>query len=279
MTAYLVFGIKATLLSLIWMPLLISFDTMFAHVLGKALFARSAIEFILFLWIILITIDPDYRPRKSWVFLAIIAYMIIGFLSAISGVSFGHSIWSDFNRMWGLWDQLHWFVLIIVLSTLFKNPDSWKPFFVWNLLVALTIGLLALSQAFNMSPSHSRYANCSLDSTLGNPSYLSQLMIMNIFIGVGLFIQSIQKVKESQNESAINESPPKNSRKNRRKNRKSSGISGPMSYNFIEIGFYIFTLTILLWVFFLAASRGGLLGLVLGTLIATPIFIRFIDFN
>ena len=277
MTTYLVFGIKAALLSLIWMPLLVSFDTMFPHVLGKALFARSAIEFILFLWIILITIDPNYRPRKSWIFLAIIAYITIGFLSAISGVSFGMSIWSNFNRMWGLWDQLHWFALIIVLSTIFKDLDSWKPFFIWNLVVALGIGLLALSQAFNMSPSHSRYANCSLDSTLGNPSYLSQLMIMNIFIAAGLFIQSIQKVKESQTESAVNESPPNNSRKNRKKNRKASGISNPMSYNFIELGFYVFTLTILLWVFFLAASRGGLLGLVLGTLIATPIFIRFID--
>ena len=143
--------------------------------------------------------------------------------------------------------------------------------------MALGVGLLALSQAFNMSPSHSRYANCSLDSTLGNPSYLSQLMMMNIFIAAGLFIQSIQKVKESQTESAINESPPKKSRKNRKKNRKASGISNSMSYNFIELGFYVFTLTILLWVFFLAASRGGLLGLVLGTLIATPIFIRFID--
>ncbi len=277
MAAYLTFGIKAVLVSLIWMPLIISFDTMYPHVVGKALFSRSAIEVILFLWIILIALEPDYRPRKSWIFLAIAIYMIIGFLSAMSGVSFSHSVWSDYNRMWGLWDQLHWFALIIILSTMFKNEDSWKPFFIWNLIVAVTIGLLALTEAFNVSPSPVRYANCALDSTLGNPSYLSQLMIINIFIAAGLFMQSIQKQASKQKVLDLDAPSPKRSRKNRKGRRRSPDISETSSYNLIELGFYVFSLIVCLWVFFLAASRGGLLGLVIGCLISIPIFIKFID--
>ena len=278
MTNLLTFSIRASLIALIWMPLIVSFETMYPHVVGKALYSRAIIEIIFGLWIILAIKEPRYRPKKSWILVALLIYLSIGFLSGIAGVNFSHSMWSDYNRMGGLWDQLHWFTLIIILSGFLRSRDSWKPFFNWTLATGTAIGILALLEAFNLSPAPDLYANCTLDATLGNASYLSQLILVNIFIAAGLLGESFfSQVNLRNNEE--------NNVQGKRSRKKKKGKSNPLTAKSEDIAwlaviqlerfFYVISLIVYLWVFFLAASRGGLLGLLIGTLLAVVLFLLF----
>ena len=70
-------GIRIGLVVLLWMPLVYTQnETVFPALVGKALFARSLIELLAAAWVILIVIDPSYRPRRSWVVLAFGGYVV-----------------------------------------------------------------------------------------------------------------------------------------------------------------------------------------------------------
>ena len=65
------FGIVLLLLT----PLVVSTETAYPFVVGKAVFSRTVIEVVFVLWAVLALANPGYRPPRSW----LLTWLGIGF--------------------------------------------------------------------------------------------------------------------------------------------------------------------------------------------------------
>ena len=227
------------------MPLIVSTNTIYPHVVGKVIYSRTLIEVIFSIWIITLIRNRSYRPKLDWILLILVVYILSGVLSSIFGVNFMQSFWADHVRMQGVWDDIHWVVLIVIIASLVKDELSWKYIFHSNLIVATIVSLISVMQAFGVSFLPAIFPNCSIDASLGNPSYIASYLMVNIILVAGLLIQSFVNL-----EKPIDDTP--------------KGILNLSKYFTITRSLYFLALIIFSWVFFLAASRGGLIALTTG---------------
>ena len=222
-------------------PLIISTNTIFPFIVGKAIFARSIIEIIFTLWLILIICYPQHRPSKSWVIISLSIGLSVSIITSFMGVSFIRSLWSTFERMNGIIDQAHWLAFILVAGSVYRSLSSWRVLFTLNLGMAGFVSLVGLIQYYNWIdpflleeltfPDSSNY----IESTLGNSAFMSIYAMINSVLGLGLILQSIH-------------------------NRQLKRL------NFLQI-FWLLNTSLCFWALWLTASRWAFINSVLGALI------------
>ena len=167
-------------------PLIMSANTIFPFIVGKALYSRTIIEIIFCLWIILVFIDNKYRPTISIIFLSILLYFIIVLITSFFGVNFSKSLWSTYERMQGIYDMLHWVGFILVITSVFKDWNDYKKIFIINCIIFSSVPILLFLINF------SNNISLSTSLTFGNTSYLSQYCVMSMFIACLLFIKQYE---------------------------------------------------------------------------------------
>ena len=183
-------AILAGLVLLLATPLVVSPDTMFPFVVGKALYSRSVIAALLALWALLALLSPAYRPPRSRIVLLLAAGLGVSLLAAAWGASFEHSLWSDYRRMQGVVDEAHWLALAVVLVSTLRDAAASR------MLLRMQVGFGAVAAAVAVA----RYAELPMPfldllpersdtrtgSTLGNPIYLGGYMLVNALLAAGL---------------------------------------------------------------------------------------------
>ena len=110
----LLWTVKAGLLLVLVTPLLITPETLFPYVVGKALAIRTAIDLTFAAWLLLIIYYPRHRPAWSWVLAAFGLWLLVALITSYTGVSPTRSLWSNFERMQGVIDRAHWFAFILM---------------------------------------------------------------------------------------------------------------------------------------------------------------------
>ena len=270
MTAVLSRSIYVGLVLILWMPLIISPHTWYPFIVGKALFARTVIEITVALWLVLLVMDPTYRPPRSWIILAFGVYVIVSFFSAVFGVNFTHSLWSDFQRMMGVWDLIHWFLLALVAASVLRSPRAWRTLLNWNLVVALALSLVALTQIVGFPELKYINYSCKIDGTLGNPSYLAVILAVSSLVAAGFLARSFLTAEDGDGTSPPG-APPNTTRSGRSSRGRRPGA------NWLErdaIGwkraFWLLIAALAIWILFQTGNRGALLGLVAGA-VAMPL--------
>ena len=191
------------------MPFLIGIDTIFPYIVRKSIFARSVIEILAGLWLILIIRDSRYRPKASWVMYALSVYLLISVISAAFGVSFNRSMWSTYERMMGVWDLMHWIIFILIAASVLRTSRAWFWVINWNLFLTLVLCVVSFLESYNLGKSALPnflgssvypdliYAGCKprVCSTLGNPSFFAAILVVNIPLAVGLLFRSFVRTK------------------------------------------------------------------------------------
>ena len=117
----LLWAIRAGLLALLVTPLIVTPSTTFPFIVGKALFARTVIEIVLALWLILLIRRPEYRPAASTLAVLFGLFLLASLISGLFGVSPQRSIWSNYERMTGIFDLAHWFAALMIMMTVIKG--------------------------------------------------------------------------------------------------------------------------------------------------------------
>jgi len=189
------------LLALLLLVPLVFAPGIFGHfTVSKALYARSLIEILGFLWLILLVRDSNFRPPRSWVLLAFGLYVLVALISAISGINVNNSIWSTYPRMLGVWDLAHWLLYVLVLVSIVRSATGW--FFLLNGLLGVTLilCLIALTQWMGIEFLPSIVASCRGGATLGNPSYLSPLLVIAILVSAGFLVRSFLPPNEEESD-------------------------------------------------------------------------------
>lgn len=190
-------GISLGLIFLLWMPLIITQQTIFSFVVGKALYARVVIEIVAVLWLALLLRNPIYRPPRSWVLLAFLGYLIITFSAAVWGINFERSIWSTYERMTGTWALFHWFLFILIAASVLRSSKEWNFLLNLNLAVALVLSLLGLAQMYGIPIFTYVLPKCRVYATLGNPSYLAAILMVSTIVAAGFLARSFVTVEDT----------------------------------------------------------------------------------
>lgn len=155
-------------------------STFFPYIVGKNFAFRIIVEVMFAAYLVLATVDPAYRPRKSYLIGALGVFIGIITVAAIFGENPTKSFWSNFERMEGVVTYLHLFTYFIVASTVLTVRKMWRPYLNLHLAAGVIMaiyGVLQWSGAIVIVQDGVR-----VNGTLGNAAYLGTYSLFNIFL-------------------------------------------------------------------------------------------------
>ena len=173
----------------------------FPFITGKNFAFRIIVEIITGAWLALALVNPEYRPRKSWLLYAFAAFVAIIAVADANGVNPFKSFWSNYERMDGWVTLAHLFAYFVVASSVLSAQKLWRRLWLTSLGVSVLVGIYGLLQLAGVSAIGQGGAGglgARLDATFGNPIYLAVFMLFNIFIAAFLWTESWEKRGEGK---------------------------------------------------------------------------------
>jgi len=192
---------------ILFMPLVVSPETVFPYVVGKSMWFRGITYFISGFYLILLTSNRSYLPNKNFMILIFSIFVLIQALAALASSSPVNSFWSNWERMEGVADYFHWLLLIIVSSSVLRKEKSWIKLLKINVFAGFIVSLLGLLEFFDLvipilfgldifpsvvNPEQSYTLGERVESTIGNPAYLASYLSIISFMSIGLIIREFQ---------------------------------------------------------------------------------------
>ena len=254
--ALLMAATSGVLLVLI-MPLVISRETMYPFVVGKALYSRVFIELTFAVWLVLAVRNPSYRPVLSRLMIAFAVYLAISLLAGFTGVSLQRSLWSTYERMQGVVDLAHWFAFALVLTSLFRTPGDWRLLLNFSLLISLAMALMGVPSIIGGDLPFYELPETGprIVLTLGNATYVGAYTLINALVGAGLLAHSFTS------RAAAEQKTPAAPR-NRRRRRRERGSRGPAWSKLLWWRlFWAATVSLNLWMMLESGTRVSLVAL------------------
>ena len=248
-------------------PLIVTPDTIFPYVVGKALFARSVIEITFGLWLILIFCYPQHRPSRSWILLALVIWLLVSLVASFTGVSPTRSLWSNFERMQGVVDRAYWVAFVLIAASVFRTLADWRLLFTLNLGVCGLVSFLGLGQHYGLFDSVLlQEVEARVGSTLGNATYLASYTMVNVIIGLGLLCHSfIRQGPEQSGQRRIRRA------ESRRRRQRRAGPT--FDYRPWLRPLWALAILLCLWALWLTGTRSAIVGLGAGALVFAVIYI------
>lgn len=273
-----VYGIWTGIVLILLTPFVVTPDTIFPFVVGKAVYSRSLIECVFGMWAILALFRPAYRPPRSWLLLLLAVNVGVSVLAACFGVSPQRSFWSTYERMQGVVDLIHWFAFAVVLASVLRTERGWRIVLNLNLgasliMAVLTIclhhptGLHFFDSFYNDEGGTGQvgnYLNGRTAATLGNPLYLGFYQLASIIIAAGFLARSFISA------SLI---PPWILEGVGQKRCFPQNKKRDFLMSWIGRGFWAITLVLSFWVLTSTASRGMILSLLVSIASLVAIFL------
>lgn len=166
-------------------PLIVTDSMFFPYITGKAFFFRTVVEVMLASWFVLALFDSRYRPKRSWIFVAMAVFTVVIALADIFGINPTRSFWSNYERMEGLITILHLIAYLFVAGSVLQSEKRWHVF--WN--VSIIVSVIVCLKAFAQLTTIAEGAAIRLDATLGNATYLAVYLLFHIFVTLWLLYQ------------------------------------------------------------------------------------------
>jgi O-antigen ligase len=170
-------------------------SSLFPFIDGKAFFFRILVEVAFAGWIILAFIDAKYRPKLTPLTIAVTLFALITLIADIFGVDPVHSLWSNFERMEGWITIIHLWAFYMVITNVFGSEDGekrlWNTWLNVSLVAAAIVGLGGLCQMFGWTGFNDIPGRA--DAFLGNAEFVAGYMLFHIFIAAYLFLVSRAK--------------------------------------------------------------------------------------
>ena len=171
-------------------PLVVTTETAYPFVVGKAVFSRTVIEVVFALWAVLALANPGYRPPRS----RLLTWLGIGFacsvVAAVFGVSIERSLWSNFERMQGVIDAAHWLALAVALAAVFRRRRDLLVLVHVHLGVSALVAVLAVARFHDFGmPFFGALPEREfprIGGVFGNALYLATYAAVNTVLAMGL---------------------------------------------------------------------------------------------
>ena len=136
------YGLYAILLT----PLAFWPGALYGFLTPKFILFQVLIEVVFGAWLILMLINPEYRPKKSNLLVALMLFAAVSLISAVLGVDFSRSFWGIGARMTGLFAELHFLVWFLVLTSVPKSNFDITHYLNFSFAVCVAVALSAFFQ-------------------------------------------------------------------------------------------------------------------------------------
>ena len=189
-------GVRICLAAVLAMPLVVLVDAAHGFVVGKALFAYTAIEIALVLWALLVLANPVFLPPRSRVLALLALSLAWGVVAAALGVSWQRSLWSTYSRMHGLVGAAHWFVFLALVAAVFRPLPRLAALIAINLGVSVVVATFAVASAYEMPlPLYGMLPERDfprVGGTVGNAIPLGVYSVINVVLAFALLASTHQ---------------------------------------------------------------------------------------
>lgn len=179
----------------------------FPFISGKNIFFRLLVEVAFVAWAALAFRYKEYRPKKSPVLTVSAIFLVVLFLANLFGVDQSRSFFSNFERMEGFIAHMHLFGYFFILYSMLRVKEEWlrlvPAFVVSNVLVMLYAFFQILgSPVFivrewlpSLSVTMERLfpihmSQGRLDATLGNSAYYGIYCVFFAFLYAFLAVRT-----------------------------------------------------------------------------------------
>lgn len=170
--------IQVCLISILFLPLLVTKSTAFPFTVGKVIFFQIFIDIACAAWISLCIMNKKFRPPwKHPLVLAPLGFLLALCVTAATGVDFYNSLWSSQERMLGLVTYAYCYVWFLLLLSVYKSWSEWRIF----LITTLSVGCVVLLYGLHKGPLW------QMQSTLGNQLFLGAYALLHFFLACFLF--------------------------------------------------------------------------------------------
>lgn len=192
----LIFLLKILIGATFFVPLIVIPDAfVFPFIVPKIIVFRSLALLLLAITLLLYFINrEEFRPRFSWLSIAVLVYAISLLLSTFLGVDWYNSFWDTHERMLGTFTIFHYIVYYFILSTTIKAPEDWRKLQWWFLIA----GSLVMSVGFLQRLSPDLLLNAGswrVIATLGNAIYVGGYGLFLVFLGYIIGIREKERSK------------------------------------------------------------------------------------
>lgn len=186
-------AVKIGLWACLFMPLVTNGKYIFPFIFPKQIFFQIAVNIVFFLYILLAFRQPEFRPKFSKMVWAVVLYFAFMFLSMIFGVNAYHSFWSNYERMAGFVNLVHYLGFFIVAANVFKTKKDWFLLFDVSVLVSFLAALHGMGQLAGIFAAAEKTGS-RISGTIGNASFLAGFMLVNAFFALWLSSQKDSRV-------------------------------------------------------------------------------------
>ena len=179
--------------AILCVPFVVLFQVFFPYTVPKGLWIQTINWILLTGYLIGIVTNKElyckYKPKLNFIFYLYAIYVFISFLSSIIGDNFTFSFFGEFQRMTGLYWQLHTIIFLFILSACSNMKKFYYNLFSFIFFIGLIFSIFYILEhhaifSFDM-PGYSDQARAVF--TIGNPGFVG-LYTMSVFlIGFGLF--------------------------------------------------------------------------------------------
>ncbi|MFA6432625.1 MAG: O-antigen ligase family protein [Candidatus Paceibacterota bacterium] len=184
-------------------PLIIANPFFFPFITGKAFYFRILVEVALAAWLILAFLDAKYRPKWTPLTIGIGIFTLVTLAADLLGVNPLRSIWSNFERMEGWLTIAHLGAFFLVTTNIFGSGEEgkrmWHRFLNVELFIALIVGIYGLFQFFGWAAIHQ--GSSRIDASLGNAAYMAVYMLWNAGLAAYMFL--VAKARQINNASFL----------------------------------------------------------------------------
>lgn len=171
--------------------LIVNNHTLFPFITTKAILFRILVTIGLFIAFWIYLLNPHAFPKKNYLLLALILFLIANIISTIFSINPYRSFWGNAERMEGTWSLFFYLSYFFLLFTLFQfKPQSKKIIFYSIVIVSIFISIFQIYQAFVLKIDRP-------SSTLGNATYVGFFNLLVIFLLIFFYFESKNKIIDS----------------------------------------------------------------------------------
>ena len=179
--------------AILCVPFVVFFQVFYPYTVPKGLWIQTINWILLAVYLIGIVTNKElyyrYKPKLNFIFYLYVIYVFISFLSSFLGDNFRFSFFGEFQRMTGLYWQLHTVIFLFILSACSNMKKFYYNLFSFLFFIGLIFSIFYILEhhdifSFDM-PGYSDQARAVF--TIGNPGFVGLYMMSVFLIGFGLF--------------------------------------------------------------------------------------------
>ncbi|MBI2451231.1 MAG: O-antigen ligase family protein [Parcubacteria group bacterium] len=159
----------------------------------KSLLFQFFVSLLFLIYFYLTLNNSKFRPKFSWLNLAVILFLISSLISLFFGVNPEKSFFGTLERMGGFLSLFYYGVLFFILSHLFKGEyqEKWRKFINWSLIAGFLAAFWGIGQWLKIS--FLFFEGERVSGPIGNPIFFAAYLLFMVFFSLLFFLESKTK--------------------------------------------------------------------------------------